>query len=145
MENVQLKDLTWILGPNGLTYKESSVTLDISPLCIPRNPRNRVTYQNHERLHRHRLDEIFVRGWTMKAQEIHKLASSPDPWDSKCVFDFWFRACQLANLFNAFQRRLPLQSEPQKQTFPSLQSPFPANPQRNQPLHLANIMWLQHL
>ena len=140
IENVQRKAVAWILGPNGLTYKEKLVTLDFSPPSLY-----------------HELPSIPIRAKIMNGNDIdwtiymskldyggtrnsrtRNFAARPMRF-KKCESDFLFRACHLGNVFNDYS----LQREPQKQTSPSLQSLFAANP-RNQPLHLSIFMWLQH-
>ena len=104
IKKVQRKAAAWILRPKGLTYMDKLVSLDISP---------RLLYQEFQKIllfakimnsnvdidwtkHMSRLDY----GSTRKLQT-RNFAARPLRL-KKCEFDFWFRTCQLANLFKDY-------------------------------------------
>ena len=128
---VQLEAGCWTLVPNGLTY-----TLDFLPFSL---------YQEIPVI---LLLAKIINGnididWTKYMSRLHygdtrnstRYFAARSMRLKNCESDFWFRACQLANVFDYFSQR-----EPEIQTFPSLQSLFPANLPQNQPLHLAIFM-----
>ena len=93
-----------ILGPDGFTYKEKLVTLDILPLSLYQeihvilllarimNGKIDIDWTKHMS----RLDY----GGTRKSQTGNFAARTLRL--KKCKFDFWFRDCQQANPFNDY-------------------------------------------
>ena len=103
VENMQRKVVAWILGPNGLSYKKL-VTLDLLPLSL------------YQELHVLLLLAKIMNGnididWTKymsrlgyrgtRNSQTRNFATRPMRL-KEGESDFWFRACQLANLFNDY-------------------------------------------
>ena len=107
IEHVEQKAVAWILGQNSLTYREKLVTLYILPLSL------------YQELHVILLLAKIMNGnididWTKymsmldyggtRNSQTRNFAAKPMRF-KKCKSDFWFRACQLANVFNDFFKK----------------------------------------
>ena len=126
IENVQQKAVAWILGPNDLTCKEKLVTQAILPLSL------------YQELHVILLLSEIMSGnfdidWTKYMSRLDyrgarnsrtgNFAARPMRL-KKCKSGFWFRACQLANLFNDYFNKIFLSTRTAKTNFSKSTKPF---------------------
>ena len=146
IKNVQRKAVAWIPGPNRLTYKDNFTTLVVLPLITPWTSLIPITWQIMNGNINIRWTKFLSRldyGGTGNSRASFFVAIPIKL--RKCESELWYRTCQLANFFNEYFEEEFLFNTNHKSTYPSLTNPFSGKLQRNQSLHLANIMWLQDL